>query len=549
VTLPAYITGDVAAALGIVLTALLSEDAAAVTAASLATGMILDTRLAFLSAFAGLWVGDIGVYSLARYGGSRLARLSRAEKWMSRIARSSENNQQSLSRFALGVSRFFPGTRLPAYIVAGVVRMPVLTFAGITALSAAIWTGLIFLAARGLSVHSLGIPVSPLVRLDSRNVLLPIGLSALALWLGLAAWKTWGVRLRQTFSLELRKWSRWEFWPAWLFYPPVALMCAWLAIRFRGLSLPTASNPGQRNGGIVGESKAEILRELMDAAPEFTAEAYRIEPGEPERRMEELQALCAQHDIRLPFVIKPDAAQRGAGFRKMQSWEDAARYLAQVQSPVILQRYVSGPEEAGIFYYRFPGEQEGHILSITRKKFPRIVGDGQRTVEELIRSDERAALIAGTYLSRLGARAAEVLPPGEPLRLVEAGNHCQGCIFKDGADLMSERLRTAIDRVAQGVPGFYIGRFDVRYTSDDELRQGRGFRVIELNGAASEATSIYDERNSLWSAYKTLYRQWQLVYAIGAANRRRGVQPAGALSVWRDWMRFRRQAECYPMAD
>src|SRR5207244_948987 len=83
-----------------------------------------------------------------------------------------------------------------------------------------------------------------------------------------------------------------------------------------------------------------------------------------------------------------------------------------------------------------------------------------------------------------------------------------------------------------------FGRYDVRYRSDDELRAGKEFQIIELNGAASEATNIYDKGNSLWSAYNTLYRQWKLVFQIGAANRSRGHRPVSPLAVIRDWMEF-----------
>jgi len=98
-------------------------------------------------------------------------------------------------------------------------------------------------------------------------------------------------------------------------------------------------------------------------------------------------------------------------------------------------------------------------------------------------------------------------------------------------------------------PGFYIGRYDIRYRSDEELRAGKGFQIIELNGAASEATNIYDASNSLWSAYRTLYRQWKLVFQIGAANQIRGHRPASPLAVLRDWQEFSRQAMEYPLAD
>jgi hypothetical protein len=70
-----------------------------------------------------------------------------------------------------------------------------------------------------------------------------------------------------------------------------------------------------------------------------------------------------------------------------------------------------------------------------------------------------------------------------------------------------------------------------------------------LNGAASEATNIYDARNSVFAAYRTLFRQWDLVFAIGAANRKRGCAPASPLLVWREWRKYARQAATFPEAD
>ena len=52
---------------GIIAATFISEDGATVTAATLAASSLLDARLAFVSAFSGLWVGDLGVYAIARY--------------------------------------------------------------------------------------------------------------------------------------------------------------------------------------------------------------------------------------------------------------------------------------------------------------------------------------------------------------------------------------------------------------------------------------------------------------------------------------------------
>jgi hypothetical protein len=106
-----------------------------------------------------------------------------------------------------------------------------------------------------------------------------------------------------------------------------------------------------------------------------------------------------------------------------------------------------------------------------------------------------------------------------------------------------------MDRISRSIPGFYIGRFDLRYANDDELREGRGFRILELNGASAEATSIYDARNTLFAAYRTLYRQWALVFEIGAVNRARGFRQATIRTVCREWLRTNAVICTYPLAD
>jgi len=349
--------------------------------------------------------------------------------------------------------------------------------------------------------------------------------------------------------LAWRKYSRWEFWPAWLFYPPVVAICAWLALKHRGLALPTIANPSFRNGGIVGESKIEILRALMSMAPDLVADGYSLQPAPLSKRVEMLQRLCEQHAIPYPLVLKPNVGQRGAGFKLAASEADAERYLVLVHSDLIVQRYVPDEKEIGVFYYRLPGKLHGEIFAVTEKVFPSVVGDGESTLKELLQKDERASLISGVYLKRFPQLCGEVLRAGDRLRLVEAGNHCQGCIFREGAHLISPALRHRIDQISRGLPGFFIGRYDIRYSDEAALLRGEEFKIIELNGAASEATNIYDERNSLLQAYRTLYQQWELVYRIGRANRDRGHRPASILGIVRDMKLYAKMSQSYPAAD
>jgi hypothetical protein len=94
-------------------------------------------------------------------------------------------------------------------------------------------------------------------------------------------------------------------------------------------------------------------------------------------------------------------------------------------------------------------------------------------------------------------------------------------------------LAARIDDISRRLPGFFIGRYDLRYASEADLRAGTNFQIIELNGAASEATSIYEARSSVVAAYRTLFRQRDLVFAIGAANRRRSCAPTRLSVLWR----------------
>jgi hypothetical protein len=237
------------------------------------------------------------------------------------------------------------------------------------------------------------------------------------------------------------------------------------------------------------------------------------------------------------------------GVKLIRTPEQTVAYFQKVSASIIIQRYAPGPFEIGVFYYRFPDESRGQIFAITEKIFPTIIGEGQKTIEDLVWEDARARFLAEKYLRRLNSRRGEILPAGEIVKLVEAGNHAQGCIFRDGRHLWSEELERRIDQISQRLNGFFIGRYDIRYSSENELRAGRNFQIIELNGAASEATSIYDARNSLFTAYRTLFRQWELVFAIGAANRRRGSSPTKLPLLWRAWRQTSALAATYPLAD
>jgi hypothetical protein len=112
-----------------------------------------------------------------------------------------------------------------------------------------------------------------------------------------------------------------------------------------------------------------------------------------------------------------------------------------------------------------------------------------------------------------------VLPKGLKKVLVPYGNHSRGAKFVDVSHLINKKLVASIDRVCKQISGFYFGRLDIRFNSWEELIEGINFSIIELNGAGSEPTHIYDPNHSIFFAWKEIIRHFNLLYKISKQNR------------------------------
>jgi membrane protein DedA with SNARE-associated domain len=485
--------------LALVVATFVSEDLACVAAGLLSAGRQIDPFPAIAACLVGVVLGDVGVWLVGRKAAGwgwvrrRLPDARRAELsgWLGRHGGK-----------AAVAARFLPGTRVPLLLASGVARTGGRRVLFWSAVAAVAWVPIVV-----LSVSHLGRTVSGWWVLLGFAALLfgPRAVVPLFTRIGRA----------KLFARVAKLW-RWEFWPAWVFYLPWVPWFLYLAARYRSLTVWTAANPGIPAGGVVGESKADILAKLPADA---IVPTLLIPPGDHGCRVALLRG-CS-----FPLVLKPDAGQRGAGVKKVHDAVDAEKYLLANRGAVVAQQFHPGPFEAGVFYFRLPGEERGRVFSITDKVFPVLTGDGRSTLEELIWAHPRFRMQAATFLARHAAGAGRVLADGEQFPLALAGNHCQGTMFCDGTHLLTPELEAAFDRAAKAFDGFFVGRFDVRYSDPAEFRAGRGFAVVELNGVTSESTNLYDPSWSLVRAYRTLFRQWSLLFRVGDANRRRGHRP------------------------
>lgn len=345
--------------------------------------------------------------------------------------------------------------------------------------------------------------------------------------------------------------SFFEFWPSWLFYTPVVLHCAALGLRHLSPALLTAANPRIASGGLCGESKTSILDQVEGDERSLIARYTTLTVTGTEDDLVTAEQAMAIAGLAYPVVAKPDVGCNGTGVRVARGAAALAGYLAAFprDERVVLQEFIPLENEAGIFYVRHPHEARGRITSVTLKEIPFVVGDGRRSLRELVVDDARAGRIAHLYLPRLASRLEEVPAQGTRVPLVFVGNHCKGAIFRDGASHITPALTARIERLARAIPEFYFGRIDVRFASLAALRRGEGFMVIEVNGAGSEATHVWDPRTTLLKAWRDQFLHYGLAYRIGAANRARGARPTAVRELLRLWRTQRRLMAAYPSHD
>lgn len=495
----------------------------------LAGVMVADGRIGFAFASTaclfGIFLGDILLFLAGRLIGRTI--LKRAPlKWFitgSDVEKASMWFQQQ-GMTAILLSRFLPGTRLPTYLAAGFLNTSFLKFTLYFLIAAVVWTPLLV----GLSMFLGGQLIESALLTGQSLVWKLVGMLiaffAIRLLIQLLSF-----RGRRLLLGRCRRITRWEFWPPWVFYPPVVFYVAYLAIRHRGLTVFTCANPAITEGGFIGESKSAILQGLgrESESRQLIARWRLIEGSLPnlEARIQCANNFMKQHRLDFPVILKPDVGQRGSGVAVIRSSHALRDYLSNsVSADVIIQEYVAGAE-LGVFYYRYPESTRGHILSITRKEFPFVVGDGNSSLEELILKDGRAVCMARTYFDAQKDRLLGIPAKDECVQLVELGTHCRGSVFRGGADLETDAMRAAIEKLASGFKGFYFGRFDIRTPDISGFQRGQNFKVLELNGVTSEATHIYDPGNSLFTAYGVLFSQWRIAFDIGTQNRELGVKP------------------------
>lgn len=348
--------------------------------------------------------------------------------------------------------------------------------------------------------------------------------------------------------------SFFEFWPAWAMYTPVVLQWFALSAKYRSLSLPLIANPSIPLSGMVGESKIDILNLASEESAKsicgFTAFSRQSSTSAEEDAKQALSQYFKK-GLTLPAVVKPDLGCRGVGVRLIDNESQLVDYLEgfPAGANLLLQEKSIYQAEAGVFYIRYPGEKKGKVISLTLKYTPWVVGDGQSTLKELILADNRAGKLSHIYLDRHADKLDSILDKGQAYRLAFAGSHTFGSIFRNGNKYITDKLSASLDEFFDGVPGYHYGRLDLKFKDIDSLMEGKDYQILEMNGASSEATHIWDSRTSLKEALQTLLFQYKVLFEIGHLQRKAGHKTPSLFSLYKAWKEEKRWVEHYPSTD
>ena len=554
----------------------LHEDAAILAAGFAKVEHNLPLLYAYIPVYLGIVCGDVLIYGLGR--------MAQTNKWLRskvigpKVERLKVWLESHLVR-VLVVCRLTPGLLFPTFVACGWFKIPFWRFTTVSIIAGAVYSSIILTVVilfGDLVLFHLG--YWAWATLAVIVILYTVRNSRKARWskstehaMGdlppsiFEVLKRYMPTRKNVFSgmpglKDLKKFvSTAERIPNNILYIPVGLRWFMLALRYRSVTLPTISNPMIETGGFMGESKSSVLSMVGDNQKEWVADYITVsrDDRQIEEQLKRSVAMMEKSSLNFPIVAKPDIGWNGYGVQLVEDDRQLARYIESFPEgeSYILQRPVLYDGEAGIFYVRIPGEEKGKIYSITLRYFPYVVGDGKSTLRQLIQMDERTKLRADFYLgekeNHLGFAREDLehIPAGgELIRLAFIGSLRVGGLYRDAGYLITEGLTERFDAIARSMPEFYYGRFDIRFESTDLLKEGKGFRIIEINGAGAEAIQAWDPNVPLFRLYKEFFKAQSLLFRVGALNRKRGYKPMSLVAFIRAIRKQNRLIPNYPAA-
>uniref|UniRef100_UPI0040492E12 D-alanine--D-alanine ligase n=2 Tax=Flavobacterium sp. TaxID=239 RepID=UPI0040492E12 len=317
-------------------------------------------------------------------------------------------------------------------------------------------------------------------------------------------------------KIFFHKLFHWEYWPSKVIYFPIGFQWLFYAMKSGSFFFFKTCNPTFPNGGFYMDSK-KLIYDLIPK--QFYPKTLLINDLTSDN---DLVKQFQEAAFTFPLMVKPDVGLRGSAVKKIADLDQLLLYNQLANFDFLIQDFIPYPNEMGVFYVRYPNQKTGIITGIVAKEFLVVEGNGIDCIEDLLLKNPRFAIQLKALRKEYGIYLKQVLEADKQVNLVPYGNHARGAKFLDRSDLISESLTNVIDEICSKIDGFYFGRIDLMYQDVEQLELGKHFSIVEVNGAASEPTHIYDPKHSLFFAWRELMRHVKMMFEISMMNKANG---------------------------
>ncbi len=337
------------------------------------------------------------------------------------------------------------------------------------------------------------------------------------------------------------KMTDWESYPKNVFLLPLYFYAVGKALVNRTMWLPSTSNPGLTFGSFFGLRKSEVY----DILPTGTYPKTLL--IQPINSFDEVLGYIKNRELSYPLIVKPDIGMLGLLVRVIENEGQLRTYHQTVKADWLIQEFVPYDVEVGLFYVRHPEETKGKIVGLSEKKPLSVIGNGVSTIEQLVQSDARASEYEDVIYRKQKKHWHSVPAKGEFVQLIQTGNRKNGARLVELVNEVDDDLIAIFDNISHHSDQIFFGRYDIKCTSLEDLKQGKNFAILEFNGVHSGYGHLYHCGKSAKEAYSSIYQLWKELFDICIINHEKGAAfmpfTEGWKSVYQTILHFRKLAQ------
>jgi len=273
--------------------------------------------------------------------------------------------------------------------------------------------------------------------------------------------------------------------------------------------------------GLMGMSKMEVNNRLNE---KFRPRNLFFEELPKSREiLEKVFVDKYKTALNYPVIFKPNIGERSSGVNFVRA-DQIDEFLAENQdlSGIIFEEFVATDAEFGLSWIRNPKTEIIEIISLVQKNTPRVIGDGQKKLRELITKkcaelfldkSREIKILAGFSDAELDEKIV-----GEK-NIVRTASVSYGTSFEKISlnSIQNKKLIELVSKFLDNFAGIYAGRFDIKANNVSELLEKK-CSILEMNGVGGTPLEIYDNNLSVDEKYEVLFDYFSRIFVVADAN-------------------------------